>query len=90
MMRFKSAIRRAVFRNGPPRWWQVGLTVLFWSAAVAWVHRHDIAGGIGEATAILLLGAIGTFLWTRNNWARFADRFWWVTAVVAFVELRPH
>jgi hypothetical protein len=90
MMGLKSAIRRIATKHGPPRWWLVGLTVLFWSAALAVLNRHDTAGGIGEATAILFLGAIGTFLWTSNNWVRFADLFWWMTAVVALIELRPH
>lgn len=89
-MGFKSAIRRTVAKDGTPRWWLVGLTALFWSAALAGVHRHDIAGGVGEAAVILFIGAIGTFLWTGNNWFRFADLIWWVTSVVAFVELRPH
>ena len=90
MMGLKSVIRRIASNHGPPRWWLVGLTVLFWSAGLAVVYRHDIAGGICEAAAILFFGAIGTFLWTSNNWVRFADRFWWVTAVAALIELRLH
>ena len=89
-MDLRSVIRRIATKHGPPRWWLVGLTILFWSAGLAVVHRHDLAGGIVEATAILFFGAIGTYLWTSNNWVRFADLFWWVTAVAALIGLRPH